>query len=82
MLHTNYLTVNHQVTLKENADEAELKKAKDQSKEQGGEIKHEFTLIKGFTYVLYLSPSLSLSRSLSTSRLHCPLSCIPHLPLT
>ncbi|KAF7505034.1 hypothetical protein GJ744_001488 [Endocarpon pusillum] len=37
------------VTLKESAPEDELKKAKDKCKEQGGEIKHEFTLIKGFT---------------------------------
>ena len=38
-----------QVTLKENANESELHKAKERSQEQGGEIKHEFSLIKGFT---------------------------------
>jgi hypothetical protein len=51
-----------QVTLKENADASELQKAKDHCKNEGGEIKHEFSLIKGFTYVslTYLTPS------------HCP----------
>jgi hypothetical protein len=38
-----------QVTLKENASPEELTKAKDKAKSDGGEIKHEFTLIKGFT---------------------------------
>ena len=38
-----------QVTLKENASPDELTKAKDKAKAEGGEIKHEFTLIKGFT---------------------------------
>jgi len=37
------------VTLKENASPDELTKAKEEAKSQGGEIKHEFTLIKGFT---------------------------------
>ncbi|KAK5074794.1 hypothetical protein LTS08_005637 [Lithohypha guttulata] len=37
------------VTLKENAPAAELEKAKQAYKDNGGEIKHEFTLIKGFT---------------------------------
>jgi hypothetical protein len=40
-----------QVTLKENASPEELNKAKDKAKADGGTIKHEFTLIKGFTYV-------------------------------
>jgi hypothetical protein len=44
-----------QVTLKENANEAELQKAKEHSKQQGGEIKHEFSLIKGFTYAARLT---------------------------
>jgi hypothetical protein len=39
-----------QVTLKENASAAELDKAKEKAKSDGGEIKHEFTLIKGFTF--------------------------------
>jgi len=39
------------VTLKENASPEELNKAKDKAKADGGTIKHEFTLIKGFTYV-------------------------------
>lgn len=38
-----------QVTLKENASPDQLQKAKDKAKSDGGEIKHEFTLIKGFT---------------------------------
>ncbi|KAI9672455.1 MAG: hypothetical protein M1817_003221 [Caeruleum heppii] len=38
-----------QVTLKENAPHSELEKAKDTAKEQGGIIRHEYTLIKGFT---------------------------------
>jgi hypothetical protein len=37
--------------LKENASPEELQKAKDKAKSDGGEIKHEFTLIKGFTSV-------------------------------
>jgi len=37
------------VTLKENASPEELTKAKDKAKADGGQIKHEFTLIKGFT---------------------------------
>jgi hypothetical protein len=36
--------------LKEGADEVQLAKAKDQAKSSGGDIKHEFKLIKGFTY--------------------------------
>jgi len=39
----------YNVTLKENANEDELAKAKENAKSSGGEIKHEFTLIKGFT---------------------------------
>ncbi|KPI40926.1 uncharacterized protein AB675_10884 [Cyphellophora attinorum] len=37
------------VTLKDNAPADELTKAKEKAKSDGGEIKHEFTLIKGFT---------------------------------
>lgn len=44
-------TYTHQVTLKENASPDELQKAKEKAKSDGGEIKHEFTLIKGFTSV-------------------------------
>jgi hypothetical protein len=36
--------------LKENTSPEELNKAKQKAKDEGGEIKHEFTLIKGFTY--------------------------------
>jgi len=39
----------YNVTLKENANEEELTKAKKNAKSSGGVIKHEFTLIKGFT---------------------------------
>ncbi|KAI9825067.1 MAG: hypothetical protein M1832_001386 [Thelocarpon impressellum] len=39
----------YNVTLKDNASAQELEKAKDAAKEQGGTIKHEYTLIKGFT---------------------------------
>lgn len=45
-----------QVTLKENANEEELTKAKENAKSSGGEIKHEFTLIKGFTCVPHPAP--------------------------
>ena len=38
------------ITLKEDAPPEELQKAKDKAKSEGGVIKHEFTLIKGFTY--------------------------------
>ena len=37
------------ITLKEDAPPEELQKAKDKAKSEGGDIKHEFTLIKGFT---------------------------------
>ncbi|KAI4126676.1 MAG: hypothetical protein LQ347_004867 [Umbilicaria vellea] len=39
----------YNVTLKEGASPEELSKAKDTARSQGGDIKHEFTLIKGFT---------------------------------
>jgi len=39
----------YNVTLKEDAKPEELTKAKEHAKSSGGEIKHEFTLIKGFT---------------------------------
>lgn len=40
-----------QISLKDGASPEELEKAKQTVKDQGGSIKHEFTLIKGFTYV-------------------------------
>jgi hypothetical protein len=43
--------------LKENANEEELTKAKENAKSSGGEIKHEFSLIKGFTCVPHLATS-------------------------
>lgn len=43
------LTSLEQVTLKEGASKEELDKAKQHAVDNGGEIKHEFTLIKGFT---------------------------------
>ena len=39
----------YNITLKENAPESALQKAKDKAKAEGGSIEHEFTLIKGFT---------------------------------
>ncbi|MCJ1481980.1 hypothetical protein MMC06_002141 [Schaereria dolodes] len=39
----------YSVTLKENASLDELSKAKETAQSQGGNITHEFTLIKGFT---------------------------------
>ncbi|KAK2796453.1 hypothetical protein FQN51_009342 [Onygenales sp. PD_10] len=45
-----------QVTLKKDAPPAELEKAKQEARNSGGTIKHEYTLIKGFTYVPYISP--------------------------
>ncbi|KAL8807205.1 MAG: hypothetical protein Q9182_000887 [Xanthomendoza sp. 2 TL-2023] len=39
----------YNITLKEGASPDQLSKAKDDAKNQGGEVKHEFTLIKGFT---------------------------------
>ncbi|KAL9102130.1 MAG: hypothetical protein Q9163_002691 [Psora crenata] len=37
------------ITLKGGGDEAELKKAKETAISKGGTVKHEYTLIKGFT---------------------------------
>ncbi|KAL1998990.1 hypothetical protein VTN02DRAFT_5224 [Thermoascus thermophilus] len=37
------------VTLKKDASPEELEKVKEQAKANGGVIKHEYTLIKGFT---------------------------------
>jgi len=37
------------VTLKLDASPEELEKAKEQAKTEGGIIRHEYTLIKGFT---------------------------------
>jgi hypothetical protein len=39
----------YNITLKEDAPADALQKAKDKAKSEGGDIKHEFTLIKGFT---------------------------------
>ncbi|KAE8379899.1 hypothetical protein BDV26DRAFT_258464 [Aspergillus bertholletiae] len=39
----------YNVTLKKDSPHEELEKAKQQVKNQGGTIKHEYTLIKGFT---------------------------------
>jgi hypothetical protein len=47
--------------LKENAKEEELTKAKENAKSSGGEIKHEFTLIKGFTCALPSLPVINLA---------------------
>ena len=40
-----------QVTLKEDATPDKLSEAKQKAVSDGGVIKHEFTLIKGFTFV-------------------------------
>ncbi|PGH06521.1 hypothetical protein GX51_02345 [Blastomyces parvus] len=37
------------VTLKKDAPPEELEKAKEEARRSGGTIKHEYTLIKGFT---------------------------------
>ncbi|KAL1987815.1 hypothetical protein VTN96DRAFT_2218 [Rasamsonia emersonii] len=50
------------VTLKKDASPEELEKAKQQAKEQGGVIKHEYTLIKGFT-VEYPEDQVSVLQS-------------------
>ncbi|CBF69672.1 hypothetical protein BDV09DRAFT_157074 [Aspergillus tetrazonus] len=39
----------YNVTLKKDSPIEELHKAKEAAKEKGGTIKHEYTLIKGFT---------------------------------
>ncbi|PYH94206.1 hypothetical protein BO71DRAFT_430243 [Aspergillus ellipticus CBS 707.79] len=39
----------YNVTLKKDSPAEELQKAKAKATEQGGSIKHEYTLIKGFT---------------------------------
>ncbi|KAL4909985.1 hypothetical protein BDW74DRAFT_173460 [Aspergillus multicolor] len=39
----------YNVTLKKDSPIEELHKAKDAARENGGTIKHEYTLIKGFT---------------------------------
>ncbi|KAL4803474.1 hypothetical protein BDV18DRAFT_144815 [Aspergillus unguis] len=39
----------YNVTLKKDSPVEELQKAKDHARENGGTIKHEYTLIKGFT---------------------------------
>ncbi|PYH49213.1 uncharacterized protein BP01DRAFT_378777 [Aspergillus saccharolyticus JOP 1030-1] len=39
----------YNVTLKKDSPPEELEKAKQQATEKGGTIKHEYTLIKGFT---------------------------------
>ncbi|CAF9926783.1 hypothetical protein IMSHALPRED_007046 [Imshaugia aleurites] len=39
----------YSITLKQGASADEIDKAKESAKAQGGTVKHEFTLIKGFT---------------------------------
>ncbi|EYE97819.1 uncharacterized protein EURHEDRAFT_375638 [Aspergillus ruber CBS 135680] len=39
----------YNVTLKKDAPQEQLEKAKQQAREQGGTIQHEYSLIKGFT---------------------------------
>ncbi|OJJ01659.1 hypothetical protein ASPVEDRAFT_41268 [Aspergillus versicolor CBS 583.65] len=39
----------YNVTLKKDSPPEELEKAKNTAKDNGGTIKHEYTLIKGFT---------------------------------
>ncbi|CAF9934192.1 MAG: hypothetical protein ALECFALPRED_005882 [Alectoria fallacina] len=39
----------YNITLKQGASPEQIDKAKESAKSQGGTIKHEFTLIKGFT---------------------------------
>ncbi|KAH8427397.1 uncharacterized protein LDX57_005112 [Aspergillus melleus] len=39
----------YNVTLKKDSPPEELQKAKEQVRKEGGTIKHEYTLIKGFT---------------------------------
>ncbi|KAF7593119.1 hypothetical protein BBP40_011998 [Aspergillus hancockii] len=39
----------YNVTLKKDSPPEELQKAKEQARNDGGTIKHEYTLIKGFT---------------------------------
>ncbi|KAL5001279.1 hypothetical protein BDV10DRAFT_160350 [Aspergillus recurvatus] len=39
----------YNVTLKKDSPVEELQKAKEAAKQNGGTIKHEYTLIKGFT---------------------------------
>ncbi|KAJ6008364.1 hypothetical protein N7540_012340 [Penicillium herquei] len=45
----------YNVTLKTDAPPEELEKAKQLATEKGGVITHEYSLIKGFMYVLYPS---------------------------
>ncbi|KAL2052016.1 hypothetical protein ABVK25_007708 [Lepraria finkii] len=39
----------YNITLKQGAAPEQIDKAKESARQQGGTIKHEFTLIKGFT---------------------------------
>ncbi|KAL2040358.1 hypothetical protein N7G274_006801 [Stereocaulon virgatum] len=39
----------YNITLKQGASPEHIDKAKESARQQGGTIKHEFTLIKGFT---------------------------------
>jgi len=57
----------YNVTLKENASPTELEKAKELVKSKGGVIKHEFTLIKGFTVEI---PDDSVSILQSNEHIH------------
>ncbi|PGH18336.1 hypothetical protein AJ80_04514 [Polytolypa hystricis UAMH7299] len=50
------------VTLKQSASPEELEKAKQQAKSEGGTIKHEYKLIKGFT-VEYPDDHVSVLKS-------------------
>jgi hypothetical protein len=50
------LTICGQVTLKPEASHEELQNAKKEVESKGGKITHEFSLIKGFTYVDKPSP--------------------------
>ncbi|RAK73563.1 uncharacterized protein BO72DRAFT_451563 [Aspergillus fijiensis CBS 313.89] len=43
----------YNVTLKKDSPPEELEKAKQQATEKGGTIKHEYSLIKGFTLADY-----------------------------
>ncbi|KAK3172861.1 hypothetical protein OEA41_006186 [Lepraria neglecta] len=54
----------YNITLKQGAAPEQIDKAKESARQQGGTIKHEFTLIKGFTYCsfLYMVPDILLTQ--------------------
>ncbi|KAI1914955.1 hypothetical protein LOZ53_000565 [Ophidiomyces ophidiicola] len=57
------------VTLKKEATNEDLEKAKEEARKTGGTIRHEYKLIKGFTYE-HLIPSIDLfGKALTTSLL-------------